>query len=168
MVTPNLEGLTHERRNDYLRYAKLYREFIRPLLPTCKMYHHSPISARGGVTANGWFAIEYASPDRAKGWATIARIGESESDTYIFTPRGLHRGKTYTVTFDSTGESATIDGLRLVQAGIPINLESIAAPICCALKNSNDILRGFPLYPLRRLWERDPSPNSYCSFCRLG
>ena len=127
MVAPSLEGLTRERRNDYLRYAKLYREFIRPLLPTCKMYHHAPISARGGVTANGWFAVEYASPDRAKGWATIARIGESESDIYLFTPRGLHRGKTYTVTFDSTGESATIDGLRLVQAGIPIHLESIAA-----------------------------------------
>ncbi len=127
MVGPSREGLTRERRNDYLRYAKLYREFIRPLLPTCKMYHHAPISARGGVTANGWFAVEYASPDRAKGWATIARIGKSESDTYLFTPKGLHRGKTYTVTFDSTGESATIDGLRLVQAGIPINLESIAA-----------------------------------------
>ena len=127
MVAPSREGLTRERRNDYLRYAKLYREFIRPLLPTCKMYHHAPISARGGVTANGWFAVEYASPYRAKGWATIARIGKSESDTYLFTPRGLHRGKTYTVTFDSTGESATIDGLRLVQAGIPIHLESIAA-----------------------------------------
>ena len=127
MVAPSREGLTRERRNDYLRYAKLYREFIRPLLPTCKMHHHAPISARGGVTANGWFAVEYASPDRAKGWATIARIGKSESATYLFTPKGLHRGKTYTVTFDSTGESATIDGLRLVQAGIPINLESIAA-----------------------------------------
>lgn len=127
MVGPSCEALTRERRTGFLRYAKLYKEFIRPLLPTCKMYHHAPVSARGGVTANGWFAVEYVSTDRTKGWATFARIGKSESDTYVFTPRGLHRGKTYTVTFDSTGESATADGLPLVQGGIPIRLESIAA-----------------------------------------
>ena len=127
IVGPSCEQLTRERRNDFLRYAKLFKEFIRPLLPTCKMYHHAPVTARGGVTANGWFAVEYASPDRTKGWATIARIGTSESDTFRFTPRGLHRGKTYTVTFDSTSESATVDGLRLVQSSVPIRLESIAA-----------------------------------------
>ena len=127
LVGPSRQALTRERRNDFLRYAKLYREFIRPLLPTSKLYHHAPVSAHGGVTSSGWFAVEFASPDRSNAWATFARIGTCESDTYYFVPKGLHRGKTYTVTFDSTGESVTADGLRLVQDGIPIRLESIAA-----------------------------------------
>lgn len=89
------------------------------------MYHHAPVTSRGGVTSSGWFAMEYTSPDRAKGWANIVRIGRSESDTYLFKPRGLHRGKMYRVKFDSTDEIATVDGWQLVRDGLPIRLESI-------------------------------------------
>jgi len=124
-VAPSVEELTPQRRERYLHYANLYKEFIRPLLCTCKMYHHAPVTSRDGVTSSGWFAMEYATPNHTKGWATIVRIGRSESDTYLFNPRGLHRGTTYRVTFDSTGETATVDGWQLVRDGVPIRLESI-------------------------------------------
>jgi hypothetical protein len=59
-------------------------------------------------------------------WApSIVRLGEGDSDTYIFKPRGLDVGKTYRVTFDSTGAIAIVDGLRLLQEGIPVRLETI-------------------------------------------
>jgi hypothetical protein len=40
-------------------------------------------------------------------------------------PRGLDRSRPYRVTFDSTGESATVDGWALVHQGIPVHLESV-------------------------------------------
>jgi alpha-galactosidase len=126
-VAPSFEELAAARRERYLHYANLYKRFMRPILPTAKMYHHAPVSAKGGVTSSGWFAMEYAAPDRSKGWATIARIGTSDSDTYLFKPRGLDRGKTYRVTFDSTGEEAVMKGIELTRDGLAIRLESTMA-----------------------------------------
>ena len=65
------------------------------------------------------------APDRARGWCTVIRIGGAEGDTYLLVPRGLHRGRSYTVTFDSTGEVARVSGWDLVGGGIPIRLESL-------------------------------------------
>ena len=102
-VAPSLEELAAPRRERYLHYANLYKRFMRPIFPTSKMYHHAPVSAKGGVTSSGWFAMEYAAPDHSKGWATIVRIGTSDSDTYLFKPRGLDRGKTYRVSIRQYG-----------------------------------------------------------------
>lgn len=124
-VAPSLEELSPERRERFAHYVTIYKEFIRPILPTCRMYHHSPVSTRGGVTSSGWFVMEYTTPDRSKGWAMIVRIGQTDSDTYLFRPRGLDRGKTYHVTFDSTGETVRLSGFDLVRDGAPIRLESI-------------------------------------------
>lgn len=123
-VGPSLQDLSSERLEQYRHYVNLYKTFIRPMWPTCKMYHHAPVTAHQGVDADPWFAMEFASPDRAKGWATIVRLAETDSDTYLFRPRGLDPAKSYRVTFDSTGATASIDGARLIQEGLPIRLET--------------------------------------------
>jgi hypothetical protein len=69
--------------------------------------------------------MEFTAPDCSKGWATLVRIGPSDSDTYVFKPRGLDVGKTFRVTFDSTGETAMQGGMELVRDGLPIRLESM-------------------------------------------
>jgi len=150
MVAPSIEELSPQRQARYLHYGKIYKEFIRPLLPTCRMYHHAPVNAWGGVEAGPWFATEYTSPDRAKGWALIVRLRNGagdlyvhkysyevihdhevaaaqryESDTYLFRPRGLDPAKTYQVTFDSMDTVVTIEGLRLLQEGLHIRLENV-------------------------------------------
>jgi alpha-galactosidase len=125
MVAPNLDQMPPGRIERHVHFARIYKEFIRPLLATCKLYHHAPISSRAGVTASGWLALEYGTPDRTKGWATIVRIGPSDSDRYLLLPRGLDRGKRYRVTFDSSGETATLDGWELVRDGVPVYLESV-------------------------------------------
>ncbi len=115
------------RLERFRHYADIYKKFIRPIMPTCKMYHHAPVSSTGGVESGGWFAVEYAAPDRSKGWATIIRIGTSDSPEYIFKPRGLDPGRTYRVTFDSTGCKATVAGMELIRDGIPVRLETLAS-----------------------------------------
>ena len=63
-------------------------------------------------------------PGATKGGATIIRLEEDDSDTYLFKPRGLDPGRTYRVTFDSTGRTATVDGWQLVNEGVSIRREA--------------------------------------------
>ena len=56
--------------------------------------------------------------------ARLSRLSPGDQDTYLFRPRGLDPAKTYRVTFDNRGTTASIDGLRLIQEGIPVRLES--------------------------------------------
>jgi hypothetical protein len=69
--------------------------------------------------------MEYAASDRSKGWAVLVRIGPTDSDTYVFRPRGLDLGGTYRVTFDGSDTAATLDGVRLSGEGLPIRLENV-------------------------------------------
>jgi len=127
MVAPSVDKLDPYVRDLFQRYVKLYKEFIRPILSEAKIYHHSPVSSRGGVESSPWFAVEYSSPDRLQGWATIVRMGPSEKDTYLFKPRGLSPRHRYTVTFHSQREKVAVDGLWLVQRGIEMRLEEIGS-----------------------------------------
>jgi len=149
-VAPSVEELSPQRRDRFLHYAGIYKRFIRPLLPTCRMYHHEPVNSRGGIESSPWFAVEFASPDRTKGWATIVRMRSGpggmfvpnypndviddskdqasqdwQKDTYVFKPRGLDPARTYRVTFDSMNAAVTVDGLRLLHDGLPIRVEGV-------------------------------------------
>lgn len=127
MVAPDLESMPEERRALFGRYAEVYKRFMKPLLPTCRMFHHAPADLSGGVDSSGWFAAEFAAPDGRKGWTLIANIGESENDTYLFHPRGLLPNKTYRITFDSLDSSAVIPGYELMRDGIPVRLENLGS-----------------------------------------
>jgi len=109
---------------EYRRHVLLYKSFIRPLLPTCVVYHHAPLNAYQGVDESPWFALEFDSPDRSKGWATFAKLYASPDDTYVFKPRGLDAGKDYRVVFDSTQSARVISGFDLMRDGIPVRLET--------------------------------------------
>ena len=125
MAAPSVQELTADRRERFLHYAALYKDFIRPLLPTCRAYHHDPVSAKGGVESSPWFAMEFASPERDRGWATIVRIASRGEDTYIFRPRGLSASREYRITLDNTGDSITMRGIELMRDGLPLRLESV-------------------------------------------
>jgi len=124
MVAPSLAQLSPLRRERFLHYASVYKSFIRPMWSTCRMYHHEPVNRLGGVESSPWFAMEFASPDRSRAWATIVRIGETDDDMYVLRPRGLDPGATYAVVFDSTGSIAEIPGWQLSRDGIGIRLAS--------------------------------------------
>jgi alpha-galactosidase len=127
IVGPGLPEMNPLRLERFRHYSNLYKQFIRPLLATCKVYHHAPVSADGGVESSGWFAMEYAAPDRSKGWATLIRIGKSDTPEYRFKPRGLDPGKSYRLTIDSLGSAATVSGWELLREGIPVRLETLGS-----------------------------------------
>ncbi len=115
-----VEELTPSMKDKFLHNNRIYRNFIRPLLSTCKVYHHAPVNETGGVESGPWFAMEFTSPDRKKGWATVIRLTSGEPETFLFKPRGLDLEKTYDVTFDNSGETIPLTGFLLKQNGIQI------------------------------------------------
>ena len=144
MLPKSIETFPEQQRQPFLHYARLYKSFIRPLLADCKVYHHAPVNAgnttsglaphqgghlcpvyaEGGVESGGWFAMEFDSPDMAKGWATIIRLSDNKSNSYLFKPRGLDLKKTYKVTFDNTGKVETLDAAKLMQNGLEMRFET--------------------------------------------
>jgi hypothetical protein len=127
LLPRSLEEFTPELQAKWRHYANLYKTFIRPMLPTCKVYHHAPVSATGGVESGNWFAMEFTSPDRSRGWATIIRLAKGTSATYHLNPKGLDGKKRYRVTFDNTGRTVEMGGSTLAQKGLVIRPRADAA-----------------------------------------
>jgi hypothetical protein len=124
LLPKSVDELRPEVRAKFGHYANIYKGFIRPLLPTCKVYHHAPVNATGGVEFGNWFAMEFASADGKKGWVTIIRLSKSGSDTYVLKPKGLDQNRTYSVILDNTGETKSIDGSNLMSTGLRIDSKS--------------------------------------------
>jgi alpha-galactosidase len=123
-VAPEMKDMNPEIVEMYRHYVNLYKNFIRPIMPTCVVFHHAPVNASDGVDKNPWFAMEFDSPDRSKGWATLVKLYPGTND-YEFIPRGLDPGKSYKVTFDRLKTSVNISGLDLIRKGLPVHLESV-------------------------------------------
>lgn len=113
-------------REKFLHYGRIYKSFIRPMLPTCKVYHHAPVNATGGVESGAWLAMEFASPDRTKGWATVIRLAGGPTDAYLLRLKGLDAQAAYHVTFDNTGKTEAVAGVKLMCEGL--RLQSLASP----------------------------------------
>lgn len=126
-VAPSVEELSSERKEHFLRYARIYKDFMRPVLPKCLMFHHAPVSNQYGVSESPWFAVEFASPDGGKGWAMVARLGKAEQNEYWLHPKGLNPSKQYRVTIDSQDATTTVDGFHLMQDGLRVNLEEVCS-----------------------------------------
>jgi hypothetical protein len=81
------------------------------------------VNATGDVEAGNWFAMEFVSPDKTKGWATVIRLSREVPAAYHFKPRGLDIYKTYEVTFDNSGHHEVIGGKTLMQDGLEVEID---------------------------------------------
>ncbi len=116
MRTPNpiqMEFLQHS--------VALYKDFIRPILPTSKIFYHTPESASD---ADGTLSIlEIASPDGTKGAMTVTTLVNAEADLLI-RPKGINAGRTYEVTMDNARTSFVVSGYELLTRGVRVAIPS--------------------------------------------
>ncbi len=110
------------------RAVELYQTFVRPILSTCRVFHHTPVI--DFRNPRGHCVLEYATPDGRRAVAGIFRLAGPAPASYRFRPRGLDRGGRYRVRFDNTGEVAEASGLTLATEGLEIPL---AAPLTSEL-----------------------------------
>jgi len=99
----------------------LYKEFVRPIMDSGRMYHHTP--AVSGMEAQGWGVLEMASRDRTRGICGVFQLSAPLGPEYLLRLRGLDAGRRYRVTFENTGQTCEIDGFVLMKQGITIRLE---------------------------------------------
>ena len=120
LLPKSVEELKPETREKFLHYTRIYKSFMRPMLATCKVYHHAPVNDTGGVESGDWLAMEFTSPDRTKGWATVIRLGGTPTDAYVLKLKGIDPQATYRVTFDNTGKTEVVPGTKLMREGLLI------------------------------------------------
>ncbi len=107
---------------DWRRYARIYKDFIRPLLSAARVFHHAPVSAEGSWDSGLWLAMEFASPERTKAWATIVRFPGNREPRYVFRPKGLDPKRRYRVTFDTAGRTRVLEGSSLARDGLELEV----------------------------------------------
>lgn len=102
-------------------FIDLYKSFVRPMMNTSRIYHHTPTF--DGPEPQGWGVLELASSDRTKGIAGVFQLSAPCEREYLLRLRGLDRSKRYRVTWDNSGQSCEIDGFTLTNQGLVIQLE---------------------------------------------
>jgi alpha-galactosidase len=101
-------------------HVRLYKEFIRPLLATCAVYHHTPELV--GKEPAGWAVLEYVAADSRRAVVGLFRLAGKGADAYHLRLRGLRPGQHYRVTFENRAESVRMGWADLHQVGLTIRL----------------------------------------------
>ncbi len=104
-------------------YVTLYRRFVRPMLPGCAVYHHTP--ALTLETLQDWCVLEYVAQDRQMAYVGIFKLERSLTDDYWLRPKGLDPGFTYQVRHDGSGLTYTASGYTLATSGIHVVLDGV-------------------------------------------
>ncbi|HET6429641.1 MAG TPA: glycoside hydrolase family 36 protein [Phycisphaerae bacterium] len=104
------------------RYIDLHKGFCRPVLAEHPIvYHHTPDI--GLFAPAQWCVLEYARPDRARGYAGVFRLADGEGE-YRLRLRGVERGGRYEVTLDNSGQTFAAEGQSLAEEGLTIRLDA--------------------------------------------
>jgi alpha-galactosidase len=119
-IAPSVEELTPYLKERALRYNRLYKSFLRPLMENCLLYHHTPFQP---VLKDVPLTVfEYASPDRSRAMVIAFTQSGDGHDNIRIIPRGLSREKYYEVCFDNSGEKVIMSGINLTADGICFNI----------------------------------------------
>jgi len=104
------------------RYIELAKTFCRPVMANRPdVYHHTPDI---GLTGRAdWCVLEYASPEKTRGYAGIFKLRDEPSE-FVFRAKGVDAGRNYIVTLDNSGAVFEMSGVELQLAGIPVRLDS--------------------------------------------
>ena len=102
--------------------VRIYKEFVRPIHATSRIYHHTPVVK--GFEPRGWGVLELASRDRTRAIAGLFRLSDPAEPEYLLRLRGIDPGRRYRVTFDNSSESCEVDGVTLTRTGIASRLET--------------------------------------------
>ena len=111
---------------DFIKHSiALYKSFIRPFLPECRIYHHTEQSrdymhGRPSV-------LEIASKERDRAAVTVLTAPNGAADEIKIIPRGLSLSGNYEVTLDNTGDILRMSAAELARGitlRVPASLSS--------------------------------------------
>ncbi len=113
----------NEKLSEFVKHSTdIYKNFIRPMLPDCLIYHHTPETNES--YKNGFSVLEIASPDKTKGAVTVFSTENNNGSSIVIKPKGVSINKNYKIWLDNNRDSFNIPGFSLINNGILINLNS--------------------------------------------
>jgi alpha-galactosidase len=119
-ISPTLQELNPLCHARIVHALELYRNFIRPMLPDCRVFHHTGPLPLFALTP--WCILEYAAQDRTRAVVGVFRTADIGDDSCVVRPRGLDLGRDYRVTFDNLRETIQRPGAALAQEGVRVHL----------------------------------------------
>jgi alpha-galactosidase len=118
-ISPTEEELSPVYLERIVHALDLYRSFIRPLMPHCRVFHHTGMLPLLAPTP--WCVLEYAAAERDRAVVGLWRTAAVGDDTFVVFPQGIDRGGDYRVRFDNRAETITYRGSELAQ-GVRVTL----------------------------------------------
>lgn len=107
----------NEKQLEFVKHSiGIYKDFIRPFMPTAKTFHHTPDVAE--TFTDGFTAIEIASPEADRGALTAFNLGGTNKTLRKVRLKGADASKNYEVTLDNNNEKFVVSGRELKYEGI--------------------------------------------------
>jgi hypothetical protein len=121
-IFPTVQEQNAATRERWRHTIELYKSFVRPMLSTCRLFHHTPIQRQ--TEEGDWVVLECMDDDSSRGYTGIFRLGGAKEDAYHFYPKGLDISKRYRVTYDTRGQSQECEGGTLANQGLRVAVPS--------------------------------------------
>jgi len=86
-AAPTLDELNPLTRERIAHHIRLYKEFMRPMLPSARVFHHTPVLPM--TQPNDWYVIEYVAEHAERAYVGLFRLSGAGSDVFELRPRGL-------------------------------------------------------------------------------
>ena len=104
------------------RYVGIYKDFVRPMMNDCRVYHHTPSLVGLIGERPACCVLEYAAADASRALIGVFRLDGRFDMTLDIRPRGLDAQRTYRVRLDSADQTLTATGAKLADRGIAVTL----------------------------------------------
>ena len=116
-----LDQVRHPGQFEYIRRSVgFYKNFVRPMIRDCRIYHHTP--ELEFPSPRGYGILEMASSDKSRGMLGVFRLSGPAEDEIVIRLRGVDISKKYRLTFVDSGESTETDGFALKNDGLRVRL----------------------------------------------
>ncbi|MBO7178849.1 MAG: alpha-galactosidase [Clostridia bacterium] len=118
-----METKFNESLLEFVKHSTdIYKNFIRPILPTSLIYHHTPETKE--AHKNGFSVLEIATPEKSKGAIAVFSTENNNGNSIVIKPKGVSIDKDYKITLDNERVAFNVSGFSAINNGILINLNS--------------------------------------------
>ncbi|MBQ5823943.1 MAG: alpha-galactosidase [Clostridia bacterium] len=122
VISPAATQMNSQQLGFVKHSTDVYKNFIRPFLPTCKVYHHTPDTL--SAEKNGFIVLEIAADDKSKGAIGVFSLPLAATNNCRVFVKGADASRNYKITLDNSGASYYVSGSNLMQNGIDISIAS--------------------------------------------